>query len=121
MFRGSWSRMLVCAVALAVVGPLAATMDGQERRDLVDRPDASRKPDATQKQESAKADSEAKTNPVAKPDFARYQARGNGSMPLIHDWSTRHVIYTGGYTAEQAERMAKDPRAYAAFLAHGME
>ncbi len=121
MFHGSWSRMLVCAVALAVVGPLAATMDGQERRDLVDRPDASRKPDATQKQESAKADSEAKPNPVAKPDFARYQARGNGSMPLIHDWSTRHVIYTGGYTAEQAERMAKDPRAYAAFLAHGME
>src|SRR5580700_6497457 len=46
---GPWSRMLVCAVALAVVGPLAATMDGQERRDLVDRPDASRKPDATQK------------------------------------------------------------------------
>jgi hypothetical protein len=121
MFHGPWSRMLVCAVALAVVGPLAATMDGQERRDPMDRPDASRKPDATQKQEPAKADSETKPNPVAKPDFARYQARGNGSMPLIHDWSTRHVIYTGGYTAEQAERMAKDPRAYAAFLAHGME
>jgi hypothetical protein len=122
MFHGPWSRMLVCALALAVVGPLAATMDGQEKRDPVDRPDASRKPDATQKQESAKkADSEPKSNPVRKPDFARYQARGNGSMPLIHDWSTRHVIYTGGYTAEQAEKMAKDPRAYAAFLAHGME
>jgi hypothetical protein len=41
-------------------------------------------------------------------------------MPLIHDWSNRHVVYTAGYTAEQAERMAKDPRAYASFLAHGM-
>jgi hypothetical protein len=119
---GPWSRILVCALALAVVGPLATTMDGQEKRDLVDRPDASRKPDAAQKQEPAKKpDSEPKPNPVPKPDFARYQARGNGSTPLIHDWSTRHVIYTGGYTGEQAERMAKDPRAYAAFLAHGME
>jgi len=119
---GPWSRILVCALALAVVGSLATTMDGQEKRDPVDQPDASRKPDAAQKQEPAKkTDSEPKPNPVAKPDFARYQARGNGSMPLIHDWSTRHVIYTGSYTAEQAEKMAKDPRAYAAFLAHGME
>ena len=41
-------------------------------------------------------------------------------MPLIHDWSNRHIIYTAGYSEQQAERMAKDPRAYATFLAHGI-
>ncbi|MGA8090499.1 MAG: hypothetical protein WCA10_24705 [Terracidiphilus sp.] len=41
-------------------------------------------------------------------------------MPLIQDWSNRHVIYTAGHTDEQADRMAKDPRAYVSFLAHGI-
>ncbi len=94
-------RVLVCALTVVV---LAGPVGAQERPDSANRPENARETEAAKK-----------------PDFARYQGRPDGSMPLIHDWSSRHVIYTAGYTEEQAERMAKDPRAYASFLAHGIE
>lgn len=104
MFRaiGSSSRVVVCALSLAAVAVIAEPANAQIKPDLANRRDIAEKPDS-----------------AGKPDFARYLARPDGSMPLILDWSNRHVIYTTGHTAEQADRMAKDPRAYAAFLAHG--
>jgi len=79
---------LLCVLALAVAA-LAVPGNAQERQDGANRPEVATKPD-----------------PASKPDFARYQARPDGSMPLILDWSSRHLIYTAGYTAEQADRMA---------------
>ena len=96
-------RVLVCVLAFAPVAVIVKPIDAQERQDRADRPNVVEKRDSP-----------------GKPDFARYQARPDGSMPMIHDWSNRHVIYTASYTAEQADRMARDPRAHAAFLAHGM-
>ncbi len=106
----SSSKVLLCVLALAVAA-LAVPVNAQERPE--ERAEA--RPDGVNRPEVA-----TKRDPASKPDFARYQARPDGSMPLILDWSSRHVIYTAGYTAEQADRMARDPRAYASFLAHGM-
>ena len=106
---GSSSRILVCALALAALAVIAEPATAQQKPGPVNRPDVAQKVDFLIKPDSAK-----------KPDFMRYLTRPDGSMPLMHDWSNRHVIYTVGYTDEQADRMAKDPRAYASFLAHGM-
>ena len=46
-------------------------------------------------------------------------ARNDGSIPQALDWSHSHVIYTGGYTQEQFQKMMKDPRAFASLLRHG--
>ncbi len=35
------------------------------------------------------------------------------------DWSDRHVIYTAGFTGEQAEKMQRDPRFFVAMRLHG--
>jgi hypothetical protein len=45
--------------------------------------------------------------------------RPDGSVPLPLDWSTRHVVYTRGFTDEQAARMQGDPRFFAAARLHG--
>jgi hypothetical protein len=104
---GSSSRVVVCVLALAAGA--AAPMSAQQETDAAHKPEALQKPDSVQRPASAR-----------KPDFARYLARPDGSMPLLQDWSNRHVIYTAGYTDEQAGMMAKDPRALASFLSHGM-
>ncbi len=109
----------VCA--LAAFGVIAAPLCAQSRQDPANAQDLLLKPDAVQAPDSVKRPASApKPASAEKPDFARYLARPDGSMPMVLDWSNRHVIYTAGYTDEQAERMARDPRAYAAFVAHGM-
>ncbi len=51
--------------------------------------------------------------------FAQGFARPDGSIPVPIDWSSRHVIFTGGYTPEQAVNTWNEPRAYAQWLLHG--
>lgn len=113
MFRAavSSSGLLVCVLALASAAVGAVPINAQERakEKAREKQDSANRPDFTEKRE-----------PARKPDFARYQGRPDGSMPLIQDWSNRHVIYTAGYTDEQADRMARDPRAFASFAAHGL-
>lgn len=46
-------------------------------------------------------------------------ARPDGSIPVPIDWSSRHVIFTGGYTPEQMVKTWNEPRAYAQWLLHG--
>jgi len=46
-------------------------------------------------------------------------ARPDGSVPVPLDWSAKHVLFTGGFTAKQAEKMLKEPRVYAQWLLHG--
>ena len=46
-------------------------------------------------------------------------ARNDGSVPMALDWSHKHLVYTGGYTQEQFQKMMKDPRAFASLLKHG--
>src|SRR5208282_4088494 len=48
-------------------------------------------------------------------------ARPDGSIPLPMDWSSKHVVFTAGFTAEQAAKMWNEPRAYAEWLLHGNE
>lgn len=105
---GSSSRVLVCALAMTAIAVIVEPVNAQQNPDR-EKPDRADHTDIQQNHDS-----------VGKPDFARYLARPDGSIPLIHDWSTRHVIYTAGYTAEQADRMAKDPRAFASFVDHGI-
>jgi len=35
------------------------------------------------------------------------------------DWSSKHTLFTGGFTPEQAEKMRKEPRVYAEWLRYG--
>ena len=51
--------------------------------------------------------------------FAQGFARPDGSIPVPIDWSSSHVIFTGGYTPEQAVNTWNEPRAYAQWLLHG--
>ncbi|MGA9542997.1 MAG: hypothetical protein WBQ85_05490 [Candidatus Sulfotelmatobacter sp.] len=51
--------------------------------------------------------------------FAQGFARPDGSIPVPIDWSSRHVVFTGGYTPEQAVNTWNEPRAYAQWLLHG--
>ncbi|MFZ0138379.1 MAG: hypothetical protein WAK89_15035 [Candidatus Sulfotelmatobacter sp.] len=51
--------------------------------------------------------------------FAQGFARPDGSIPVPIDWSSRHVIFTGGYTPEQMVTTWNEPRAYAQWLLHG--
>jgi hypothetical protein len=46
-------------------------------------------------------------------------ARPDGSVPVPTDWSSRHVVFTAGFTPEQAATMWNEPRAYAEWLLHG--
>jgi len=43
----------------------------------------------------------------------------DGRLPLPTDWSTKHLIYTGGFTAEQMQKMRNDPRLYYSWLMQG--
>jgi hypothetical protein len=45
--------------------------------------------------------------------------RPDGSVPLPMDWSDQHLIYTVGFTPEQAEKMQDDPRFFVAMRLHG--
>jgi hypothetical protein len=45
--------------------------------------------------------------------------RSDGSVPLPMDWSNHHVIYTVGFTHEQASKMLGDPRFFVATRSHG--
>ncbi len=45
--------------------------------------------------------------------------RPDGSVPLPLDWSNQHLIYTVGFTGEQATNMQGDPRYFAAARSHG--
>jgi hypothetical protein len=51
--------------------------------------------------------------------FAQGFARPDGSVPLPVDWSSKHVVFTGDYTPEQARKTWNEPRAYAQWLLHG--
>lgn len=54
------------------------------------------------------------------PAMSQDWARNDGSVPVVRDWSNKHLVYTTGYSKEQFEKMRKDPRAYATMLAHGI-
>ncbi len=45
--------------------------------------------------------------------------RPDGSFPLPLDWSDQHVIYTVGFTPEQASYLQDDPRYFVAMRLHG--
>ncbi len=51
--------------------------------------------------------------------FGQRFARPDGSVPVPRDWSAKHVLFTGGFTPEQAAQMWNEPRAYAQWLLHG--
>ena len=51
--------------------------------------------------------------------FGQAFARPDGSVPVPIDWSSKHVVFTGDYTAEQALKTWNEPRAYAQWLLHG--
>ncbi len=51
--------------------------------------------------------------------FAQGFARSDGSIPVPIDWSSSHVIFTGGYTPEQAVKTWNEPRTYAQWILHG--
>jgi hypothetical protein len=53
------------------------------------------------------------------PAFGQGFARPDGSVPVPMDWSSKHVVFTAGFTPEQAARMWNEPRAYAEWLLHG--
>jgi hypothetical protein len=55
------------------------------------------------------------TGPAWGQDFKR----PDGSVPLPLDWSDQHLIYTVGFTPEQASKMQADPRYFVAAHAHG--
>jgi hypothetical protein len=48
-------------------------------------------------------------------------ARPDGSVPVPMDWSSRHVVFTAGFTSDQAGKRWNEPRAYAEWLLHGNE
>ncbi len=51
--------------------------------------------------------------------FGQNFARPDGSVPVPMDWSSKRVVFTADFTAEQAAKMRKEPRAYAQWLLHG--
>jgi hypothetical protein len=51
--------------------------------------------------------------------FGQGFARPDGSVPVPRDWSSKHVVFTGDYTPEQAVKTWNEPRAYAQWLLHG--
>jgi hypothetical protein len=51
--------------------------------------------------------------------FGQAFARPDGSVPVPIDWSSKHVVFTGDYTAEQAVKTWNEPRAYAQWLLRG--
>jgi hypothetical protein len=51
--------------------------------------------------------------------FGQAFARPDGSVPVPIDWSSKHVVFTGDYTPEQARKTWNEPRAYAQWLLHG--
>lgn len=51
--------------------------------------------------------------------FGQGFARPDGSVPVPIDWSSKHVVFTAGFTPEQAAKMWNEPRAYAEWLQHG--
>jgi hypothetical protein len=53
--------------------------------------------------------------------FGQGFGRPDGSVPVPMDWSSKHVVFTAGFTAEQAAKMWNEPRAYAEWLLHGNE
>jgi len=53
------------------------------------------------------------------PAFGQGLARQDGSVPVPFDWTSKHVLFTAGATAEQAEKLRNEPRAYAQWHLHG--
>ena len=51
--------------------------------------------------------------------FGQDFKRPDGSVPLPMDWSSRHLIYTVGFTREQASKMQGDPRYFVETRLHG--
>jgi hypothetical protein len=51
--------------------------------------------------------------------FGQSFARPDGSLPVPLDWSSKRVLFTAGFTPEQAAKMLDEPRAYAEWLQHG--
>jgi hypothetical protein len=51
--------------------------------------------------------------------FGQGFARPDGSIPVPMDWSSKHVLFTAGFTPDQAAKMWNEPRAYAEWLLHG--
>ncbi len=51
--------------------------------------------------------------------FGQGLARPDGSVPVAVDWSSKHVLFTAGFTPENAAKMRKEPRAYAEWLKYG--
>ncbi len=53
------------------------------------------------------------------PAFGQSFARPDGSIPVPVDWSSKHVLFTAGYTPEQAAKMRNEPRVYAEWVRYG--
>ena len=51
--------------------------------------------------------------------FGQSFKRPDGSVPVPVDWTSKHVLYTEGFTPSQAAKMLNEPRVYASWLLHG--
>jgi len=51
--------------------------------------------------------------------FGQAFRQPDGRIPMMTDWSTKHVIYTSGFTSKQVEKMRDDPRLYYSWLMQG--
>jgi hypothetical protein len=113
----NFGRSRTALVVLTLAFPAAASAVGQERP----RGDA---PILTT-QEQSRGDFSGSSD-LARPVVNRSVplthdwTRNDGSLPMVVDWSNKHVVYPVGYTQEQYESMQKDPRAYANWYLHGL-
>jgi hypothetical protein len=51
--------------------------------------------------------------------FGQGFVRPDGSLPVPMDWSSKHVLFTAGFTPQQAVKLWNEPRVYAQWLLHG--
>lgn len=58
---------------------------------------------------------------VTIPASAQSLPRADHPVPAPLDWSSKHVVFPAGFTAEQEEKMRHEPRAYAQWLRYGLE
>ena len=53
------------------------------------------------------------------PALGQDSAKPDDSVPVPMDWSSKHVVFTAGFTPKRAEKMLNEPRVHAECLLHG--
>ena len=53
------------------------------------------------------------------PAFGQGMVKPDGSVSVPVDWSSKHVLFTAGYTPERVAKMREEPRVYAQWLRYG--